>query len=154
MSWYNLISLLTSFKISSNLALIILDKFFTEISFGSCPFKPGIETISFSLFSDGIAEPNFNFNCSACFSIIEHPSFISFVIIFPPKGITAVCLMILSLKIAISVVPPPISTKTTPASLSSSVTVASKEAKGSKCISATLSPASLTHLVILFMAEI
>ena len=68
-----------------------------------------METISFSLFSPGQAEPNLTFNNSACFSIIEHPSFISSVITFPPKGITDVCLIIPSLKIAKSVVPPPIS---------------------------------------------
>jgi hypothetical protein len=58
-------------------------------SFGSLPLNPGIETISLSLFSPGQAEPNFTFNNSACFSMIEHPSFIS-DITFPPKGITAV----------------------------------------------------------------
>ena len=51
--------------------------------------------------------------------------------IFPPKGTTAVCLMMPSLKIATSVVPPPISTNTTPASFSSSLNTASAEAIGS-----------------------
>jgi hypothetical protein len=69
---------------------MIFDKFFNEISFGSLPLNPGIETISLSLFSPGQAEPNFTFNNSACFSMIEHPSFISSDITFPPKGITAV----------------------------------------------------------------
>ena len=50
---------------------------------------------------------------------------------FPPKGTTAVCLMMPSLKIATSVVPPPISTNTTPASFSSSLNTASAEAIGS-----------------------
>ena len=51
--------------------------------------------------------------------MIEHPSFISSVTTFPPKGITAVCLIIPSLNMAKSVVPPPISMSATPASFSS-----------------------------------
>jgi hypothetical protein len=65
------------------------DKFFKEISFGSLPLSPGIETISLSLFS-GQAGTKFHFNNSACFSMMEQPSFISSEITFPPKGITAV----------------------------------------------------------------
>jgi hypothetical protein len=63
---------------------MIFDKFFNEISFGSLPLNPGIETISLSLFSPGQAEPNFTFN-NSCFSMIEHPSFISSDITLPPK---------------------------------------------------------------------
>ena len=51
--------------------------------------------------------------------MIEQPSLTSSVITFPPKGMTAVCLIIPSLKIAKSVVPPPISMRATPASFSS-----------------------------------
>ena len=98
---------------------MILERVFNEISLGSRPRNPGIETISVSLFSPGQAEPNFTFNNSACFSIMEHPSLISSVMIFPPKGITAVCRIMPSLKIAKSVVPPPISISATPASFSS-----------------------------------
>ena len=63
---------------------------------------------------------------------IPQPSFISSVIILPPKGTTAVWRIIPSLKIATSVVPPPISTNTTPASFSSSLNTALAEAIGSK----------------------
>jgi len=101
---------------------------------GSRPLRPGIETISFSLFSPGHAEPNFTFSNSACFSIIEQPSLISSVIIFPPKGMTDVCLIIPSLKIARSVVPPQISIRATPASFSSLLNTASAYAKGYKVI--------------------
>ena len=94
--------------------------------------NPGIDTISFSLFSPGQADPNLTFKCSACFSIIEHPSLISSVIILPPKGITAVCLIMPSLNIAKSVVPPPISISATPASFSSLLKTASEDANGSK----------------------
>ena len=44
---------------------MIFDSVFNEISFGSLPLRPGIETMSESLFSPGHAEPNFIFNCSA-----------------------------------------------------------------------------------------
>ena len=110
--------------------MIIFDSVFREISLGSLPLSPGIDTISESLFSPGHAEPNLIFNCSAWLPIIEHPSLISSVITFPPNGITAVCLIMPSLKIATSVVPPRISIKATPASFSSSDRTASDEAKG------------------------
>ena len=132
---------------------MIFDKFFKEISFGSLPISPGIETISFSLFSPGHAEPNLIFSCSACFSIIEQPSLISSVIIFPPNGITAVCLIISSLKIARSVVPPPISISATPASFSSILNTESEEAIGSKVIPPKSIPADLTHLIIFLIDE-
>ena len=77
--------------------------------------------------------------------MIEQPSLISFVITFPPKGITAVCLIIPSLKIAKSVVPPPISINATPASFSSWLSTADAEAKGSKVMSAKSKPALFTQ---------
>ena len=77
--------------ISTTLACIILERFLSVISLGSRPLKPGIETISLSLFSPGHADPNLIFNSSACFSIIEQPSLISSVITLPPNGTTAVC---------------------------------------------------------------
>ena len=123
--------------ISTKRAWITLDNIFSEISLGSLPLNPGIETISFSLFSPGQAEPNFTFKSSACFSMIEQPSFISSVITLPPKGITAVWRIIPSLKMATSVVPPPISTKHTPASFSSSLNTASADARGSSVIPET-----------------
>ena len=66
--------------------------------------------------------------------MIEQPSLMSSVIILPPKGITEVCLIIPSLKIARSVVPPPISISATPAYFSSLLKTASADAKGSKVI--------------------
>ena len=132
---------------------MIFDKFFSDISFGSLPLNPGIDTISFSLFSPGQADPNFTLSNSACFSIIEHPSFISSVITFPPKGITAVCLMIPSLKIARSVVPPPISINATPASFSSLLSTALADANGSNVIPSKSRPALLIHLPIFLIEE-
>ena len=55
----------------------------------------------------------------------------SLVITFPPKGITAVCLIIPSRKTATSVVPPPISTSATPSASSSLSKVATADAYGS-----------------------
>ena len=120
---------------------------------GSLPLKPGIDTISLSLFSPGQADPNFIFNNSACFSIIEQPSFISSVITFPPNGITAVCRMIPSLNIAKSVVPPPISINATPASFSSIPNTALDEANGSNVIPDNDKPALFIHLPILRMED-
>ena len=105
------------------------------------------------MFSPGHAEPNFIFKSSACFSIIEHPSLISSVITFPPKGITAVCLIIPSLKTAKSVVPPPISIKATPASFSSKLKTALADANGSNVIPSKSNPALLTHLPIFLIEE-
>ena len=69
---------------------MILERFFSVISFGSRPLSPGIATISLSLFSPGHADPNFVLRSSACFSIIEQPSLMSSVMMFPPNGITEV----------------------------------------------------------------
>ena len=44
----------------------VFDKFLSVISLGSRPLKPGIETISLSLFSPGQADPNLIFN-NSCF---------------------------------------------------------------------------------------
>ena len=78
---------------------------------------------------------------------------ISSVITFPPKGITAVCFIIPSLKIATSVVPPPISIKATPASFSSKERTASEEANGSKVISPISNPELLIHLPIFLIDD-
>ena len=128
---------------------MIFESVFSEISLGSLPCKPGIETISVSRFSPGQAEPNFTFNNSACFSIIEQPSLMSSVMTFPPKGITAVWRMMPSLKMAKSVVPPPMSIRATPASFSSRLKTASEEAKGSKVILLSSRSALLMHRPIL-----
>ena len=69
---------------------MIFDKFLRVISFGSLPRNPGMHTTSFSLFSEALALPYFIFKASAWRDRILQPSLISFVIMFPPKGITAV----------------------------------------------------------------
>ena len=145
---------MTLSMISRTRALIIFDNVFRLISFGGLPRSPGMLTISLSLFSPGHAEPNFTFNVSACFSIISQPSLMSSVMTLPPKGITAVWRMIWSLKMAISVVPPPISTRTTPASFSSSARTAAAEAKGSSVISPTLSSLCSTQRAMFLIEAI
>ena len=75
-----------------------------------------------------------------------HPWLMSLLITFPPNGITAVCRMIPSWKIAISVVPPPMSTKAMPASFSSSVSTDEDEANGSRTSWSISSPAFVMHL--------
>ena len=56
--------------------------------------------------------------------------------------------------IAISVVPPPISTKHTPSSFSSLVKTASLDAKGWRTSSTTSNPHLLIHLTIFWAAAI
>ncbi len=83
--------------------------------------------------------------------MMRQPSLISLVITFPPKGMTAVCLIIPSLKIAKSVVPPPISINATPASFSSSLKTASADASGSKVMLPNFKPALVMQLPIFRM---
>ena len=71
----------------------------------------------------------------------------------PPKGITAVCLIIPSLNIARSVVPPPISINATPASFSSLLRTASDDARGSSVMFPIERPALLMHLPIFLIEE-
>ena len=85
--------------------------------------------------------------------MMEQPSLISSVITFPPKGITAVCLIIPSLNIAKSVVPPPISINATPASFSSIPNTAFAEANGSNVIPESVKPELFIHLPI-FLIEV
>ena len=63
------------------------------------------------------------------------------------------CLIIPSLKIAKSVVPPPISIKATPASFSSLLKTAFADASGSNVIPSKSSPALLIHLPIFLIDE-
>ena len=71
----------------------------------------------------------------------------------PPKGITAVCLIIPSLNTAKSVVPPPISISATPASFSSWLNTALAEAKGSSVTPSNSNPALLIQRPMFLMEE-
>ena len=69
----------------------------------------------------------------------------------PPSDRTAVCLMAPSTKMAMSVVPPPMSIRATPSSFSSAERTASEEASCSRTMSATSTPARL-QLLMMFWA--
>ena len=73
--------------------------------------------------------------------------------ILPPKGITAVCLIIPSLNIAKSVVPPPISMEATPSSYYSKLRPEIADAKVSRVIPSKASAALLIHLPIFLIDE-
>lgn len=72
----------------------------------------------------------------------------SLVIWSPAMGITAVWRIAPSLKMAMSVVPLPMSTSTTPSSFSSSVSTARLDASGCRIRSCTSSPQRRTHLTM------
>src|SRR5688572_22433477 len=72
----------------------------------------------------------------------------SFVTWSPATGITAVCRIAPPEKTAMSVVPPPTSTRQAPSSFSSSVSTANEDASCSSTISSTSSPQRCTHLTM------
>ena len=77
----------------------------------------------------------------------------SLVIWSPAMGITAVCRMAPPVKIAMSVVPPPMSTSATPSSFSSCVSTDMLEASGCRIRSCTSRPQRRTHLTMFWAAE-
>jgi hypothetical protein len=79
---------------------------------------------------------------------VRNPMAMSLVRLCPPSAMTAVCTMDPFWKMAMSVVPPPMSTRHTPSSFSSSVSTASLEASGCSTMSATLRPPRLAHLTM------
>ena len=115
---------------------------------------PGIVIIRFSTTSSASAAPNLTFNCSAWCCITVQPSLMSEVITLPPNGTTAVWRMMPSWKIVMSVVPPPMSTRATPASFSSSLRTAIAEAIGSRVMLSTFKPVRSTQRWMLLEAEI
>ena len=71
----------------------------------------------------------------------------------PPMGRTAVCTTAPSTKTATSVVPPPMSTITTPCCISSRESTASADASGSRMSDSTRTPAPSMHCIRLCIAE-
>ena len=88
------------------------------------------------------------FISSAYWAGVRNATAISLVTWSPAIGMTAVCRIAPSVKTAISVVPPPISTKQTPNSFSSSARTAWAEASCSKMTSSTSKPQRLIHFSI------
>ena len=89
---------------------------------------------------------------SASWVGVRSPTAMSLVRWLPPSASTAVWLMAPFVKMAMSVVPPPMSTRQTPSSFSSSDRVASERASGCSTMSATLRPVRCAHLTM-FCAE-
>ena len=116
------------------------------------PFNPGIVMYALACASSASALPNCTFNASAWLFNTPRPIRISCVIFSPPKGITAVCFKIPSLKTAKSEVPPPISRIATPASMSISLITALADANGCNTKSLVLKPLLSTALLMLRMA--
>ncbi len=90
---------------------------------------------------------------SASWVGVLSPTATSFVRWLPPSDKTAVWAMAPPAKIAMSVVPPPMSTRQTPSSFSSSERVASELASGCSTMSATLRPVRWAHLTMFWAEE-
>jgi hypothetical protein len=112
-----------------------------EISRSARPPTPGTATISFDDTSEESAQPNWILICSALSIGVRSPMAMSLVTLAPPHGTIAVCRIEPSKNTATSVVPPPMSSSTTPRSRSSLPSTAWLEASGSSTRSWTLRPA-------------
>ncbi len=102
---------------------------------------------------DAIADPYCFLIRSASWVGVRSPTATSFVRWLPPSAMTAVCRMEPLWKTAMSVVPPPMSTRQTPSSFSSSESVASDEASGCSTMSATLRPVRCAHFTMFWAEE-
>ena len=102
--------------------------------------------------SEAMAQPCRIFSFSASGAGVRRPTAMSLVIWLPPSESTAVCTMLPLEKMAMSVVPPPMSISATPRSFSSSLSTAIEDARGWSTRSATSRPVLLAHL-IRFWAE-
>ena len=90
---------------------------------------------------------------SASFGGVRSATAMSLLTWSPATGITAVWRMAPLVNTAMSVVPPPMSTRQTPSSRSSSVSTAIAEASGCSTRSATSSPQRRTHLMMFCAAD-
>ncbi len=117
------------------------------------PPTPPTSICSSRSISEATAHPCFFLISSASCMGVRNPIAISLVRWSPPTASTAVCQMLPSSKTAMSDVPPPISTMTTPRSFSSELRVEREEASCWSTMSWTSSPARLQHLMM-FWAEV
>ena len=83
---------------------------------------------------------------------VRRPKAMSLVSWWPPIGMTLVCATAPSVKIAMSVVPPPMSTSATPSPFSSSSSTASPDASGSSTMSSTSRSQRVQHLMMFWAA--
>ena len=79
---------------------------------------------------------------------VRRPNAMSLVSWWPPIGMTLVWATAPSVKIAMSVVPPPMSTSATPSPFSSSSSTASPDASGSRTMSSTSRSQRVQHLMM------
>ena len=104
----------------------------------------GTSTVSSSRTRLAWAHPKSFFSSSADGGGVRSPTAMSLVMWSPPSGITSVCHTAPSRKRATSVVPPPMSIRSTPSSRSSGVSTDSPEASDCRTTSSTFRPARLT----------
>ncbi len=114
---------------------------------------PGTSILSAGLASTCLAMPWRSLISSASGVGVRSAIATSLVIWSPAIGITAVWRMLPPVKIAMSVVPPPMSTSATPSSFSSWVSTAVLEASGCRIRSCTSSPQRRTHLMMFCAAD-
>ena len=147
------ISCWTSMKISSTRGSTISARMWRERTRGEPPPTLGTSMVSVLSTIEAIAQPYcFLIRSASCVGV-RSPTAMSLVRWLPPSEMTAVCWMAPSWKMAMSVVPPPMSTRHTPSSFSSSERVASEEASGCSTMSATLRPVRWAHLTMFWAEE-
>ena len=142
----------TSMKISSTRGSTISARMWRERTRGWPPPTLGTSMVSDLSTIEPIAQPCcFLIRSASCVGV-RSPTATSFVRWLPPSEMTAVCWMEPLWNTAMSVVPPPMSTRQTPSSFSSSESVASDDASGCSTMSATLRPVRCAHFTM-FCAE-
>ena len=118
------ISRLASSRISSTRGCTISASTMRESVRFSRPPTEGTSMLSSGRTSEASAQPYLRLIFSASAGGVRSPTEMSFVTWLPPSAITEVCQMLPWLKIAMSVVPPPMSSSATPRFFSSSVSAA------------------------------
>src|SRR5688572_19824778 len=135
----------TRWKISAARGCRISERMRRDISRDFLPPTLATSIVSRSSTIDDSAQPLLRFSFSASGTGVRSPTAMSLVKWSPPSATTPVCHRLPRSKIAMSAVPPPISTSATPSSFSSMVSTASAAASCSITMSTTLTPARLTH---------
>ena len=146
------ISAFISSNNSTYLGSIISARDLLDSSLGGLPPTPGTSMLSSSEVNWETEQPCFCFISSACGVGVLKACAISLVTWSPARGITPVWTIDPALKIAISVVPPPISTKQTPKSFSSSERIEYELANCSKTKPLTVKPQFFTHFSMFLRA--
>ena len=146
------ISANTNSNNSTYLGSIISDKTFLDSSRGGLPPTPATSIESASFVNSETAQPNFCFSSSAWGVGVLKATAISLVTWSPAIGITPVKHIDPLLNIAMSVVPPPISTIQTPSSFSSFDNIEYELANCSRTKPSIPIPHLFTHFSIFWIA--